>query len=89
MELALSAAQEDESSWWFLMPIYGAIKPKHVATLLQRTDVHAHLILIGSTGDEAPHLETYQTEELKCAQMVTNFLAHQEHTLVYSKISGP
>jgi hypothetical protein len=27
-----------------------------VATLLQRSDVHAHLIMIGLTGDEAPRL---------------------------------
>jgi hypothetical protein len=58
MELALSAAQEDD----VVLVVSDAnlrrykIKPKHVATLLQRTDVHAHLILIGSTGDEAPHL---------------------------------
>jgi hypothetical protein len=58
MELALSGAHEDE----VVLVVSDAnlrrykIKPKHVATLLQRTDVHAHLILIGSTGDEAPHL---------------------------------
>jgi hypothetical protein len=58
MALALSAAHEDE----VVLVVSDAnlrrykIKPKQVATLLQRTDVHAHLILIGSTGDEAPHL---------------------------------
>jgi MoxR-like ATPase len=32
------------------------IKPKQVSALLQRNDVHAHLILIGSMGEEASDL---------------------------------
>lgn len=58
IESAVSNAHEDE----LVLIISDAnlkryrIEPEQVATLLQRNDVHAHLVLIGSMGEEASDL---------------------------------
>jgi len=58
IETAISKAKTDE----LVLVISDAnlrryrIDPKQVAALLQRNDVHTHLILIGSIGDEASDL---------------------------------
>lgn len=58
IESAISAAQPNE----VVLVISDAnlkryrIEPDEVAALLQRSDVHAHLILIGSMGEEASEL---------------------------------
>ena len=58
IELALSSAHDDE----LVLIISDAnlkryrIEPEQVSALLQRSDVHAHLVLIGSMGDEASDL---------------------------------
>jgi hypothetical protein len=58
IESSISSAEEDE----LILIISDAnlrryrIKPKQVSALLQRNDVHAYLILIGSMGEEASDL---------------------------------
>lgn len=58
IETAVSNAHEDE----LVLIISDAnlkryrIEPEQVASLLQRNDVHAHLVLIGSMGEEASEL---------------------------------
>lgn len=58
IESALSSAHDDE----LVLIISDAnlkryrIEPEQVSALLQRNDVHAHLVLIGSMGDEASDL---------------------------------
>jgi MoxR-like ATPase len=58
IELAVNNAHEDE----LILVISDAnlkryrIEPEQVSTLLQRSDVHAHLVLVGSMGEEASDL---------------------------------